>query len=142
MSECAALLSQKANRLRQYLEETQNLNSLISDEKAEDRAEYFAKIDAVVKKRTDIIGEIDEIDGLLVCHQMDEEKKRADVQRELWLCRKLLEQISDLEQNFKAVLERQISEEQRANGQARVSLRTASAYMQFDSGGSNFEWEK
>ena len=49
--------------------------------------------------------------------------KRADVQRELWLCRKLLEQISDLEQNFKAVLERQISEEQRANGQARVSLR-------------------
>ena len=74
MSECAALLSQKANRLRQYLEETQNLNSLISDEKAEDRAEYFAKIDAVVKKRTDIIGEIDEIDGLLACHQMDEEK--------------------------------------------------------------------
>lgn len=143
MEECAALLSQKANSLRDYLEATQALNRIVHANDTEDQTEYFAKVNGIIRKRGEIISEIDKMDGLLVCKHLNENKNDSEVKRQLWLCRKLLEQISDIEKEIGPTFGRQIAEAQEENAQSMASVRTASAYMQLNnSADSNFEWEK
>ena len=108
MNRRAELLSQKANELQAYLEETQKIEELTSRKKTDELVEDFEELGGYLEKRAAIISQIQQIDGLLM---RTETGDAGEEERQLWLCRRLLEQISESESHFADVLGKLIDQE-------------------------------
>ena len=141
MNRRAELLSQKANELQAYLEETQQIEELTSRNKTDELVEDFDELGGYLEKRAAIISQIQQIDGLLM---RTETGDAGEEERQLWLCRRLLEQISESESHFADVLGKLFDQESTKARQNVNTVRKASAYVNLGIEGTENgnEWHK